>query len=132
LKFIRKKTVVLKPSAEPVLLHELLHVVADYTPQPVKNMFLEFMGKHIAGVITNVPGPQHPIYFAGEKVEDLSFWVPHTVPLGIGVSLMSYNGKVYMGIVTDEGLVSDPDSIVNAFTEELNRMEMLLLSKQDQ
>ncbi len=127
LKFIRKKTAVLKPSAETLFLHEMLHIVADYIPQPVKQMFLEFMGNHIAGVITNMPGPEHPIYFAGEKVEDLTFWVPHTVPLGIGISLMSYDGKVYMGIVTDEGLVNDPDTIVNAFADELNQVEKVIL-----
>jgi hypothetical protein len=62
-------------------------------------------------------------------VEDLMFWIPHTVSLGIGISLMSYNGKVYMGLVTDEGLVNDPDAIVAAFTNELNQQKKLLSRK---
>jgi diacylglycerol O-acyltransferase len=127
---IRKKTATMKPSAAPLLLNGLIHLAADYTPVVAKQVFMEYMGNHIAGAITNVPGPDHPIYLAGEKVEDLVFWIPHTVILGIGISLMSYNGKVYMGIVTDEGLVSDPDMVVDAFTAELNQQEKLLRQKQ--
>ena len=124
---IREKTAALKPSIEPFFINELLHFVADYTPMVAKQLLLEFMGKHIMGVVTNVPGPSHPIYLAGNKVEDLMFWVPHTMPLGIGISLMSYNGKVYMGIVTDDKLVNDPDKIVNAFTSELSRLGKLVV-----
>jgi hypothetical protein len=52
--------------------------------------------------------------------------VPHTVPLGIGVSLMSYNGKVYMGLVTDNVLVKDPDVIIKGFAAELKRAQKLI------
>jgi diacylglycerol O-acyltransferase len=106
-----------------VLITQLLHIVADYTPPLAKELFMDYMGKHIAGVITNVPGPDHPIYMAGEKVEDLIFWIPHTSTLGIGISLMSYNSKVYMGIVTDEGLVKDPEVIIDSFIAELNLLK---------
>ena len=127
--FISEKTTTLKPSAEPLFLNEMLHLLADYTPMAVQKIFMEFMGKHITGVVSNVPGPDHPVYLAGNMVEDLMFWIPHTVSLGIGISLMSYNGKVYMGLVTDEGLVNDPDAIVAAFTNELNQQKKLLSRK---
>jgi diacylglycerol O-acyltransferase len=124
--FIKEKTAALKPSANSMLMTELIHIVADYTPVKAKQKLLGFLGKSIAGVVTNVPGPRHPIYLGGGKVEDLMFWVPHTVPLGVGISLMSYNEKVYMGIVTDNVLVKDPDIIVRAFASELKRAEMLM------
>ena len=125
--YIKKKTTALKPTANSMLMTEMIHIVADYTPLNAKQKMLAFMGKSIAGVVTNVPGPQHPIYLAGGKVEDLMFWVPHTVPLGMGVSLMSYNKKVYMGIVSDNVLVKDPDFIVKGFAAELKRAEKLLV-----
>ena len=125
--YIKSRTKALKPSANSMLMTEMIHIVADYTPIKAKQKLLAFMGKSIAGVVTNVPGPQHPIYLAGGKVEDLMFWVPHTVPLGMGVSLMSYNGKVYMGIVADNILVKDPDILVKGFAAELKRAEKLLV-----
>jgi len=121
--YIKNKTAMLKPSAEPLLLNELVHIMADFIPAAPKQLLLEQMGKHIAGVITNVPGPRHPIFLAGKKVEDIMFWVSHTTTLGVGITLMSYNGKVYFGVVTDIGLVNDPDVITSAFTAELNRLQ---------
>jgi WS/DGAT C-terminal domain len=32
--------------------------------------------------------------------------------LGIGVSILSYAGQVRLGVVTDKGLVPDPESII--------------------
>lgn len=125
LKFIREKTVMLKPSIEPFFLNEVVHVLADYSPLKVKQWFLDFLGTKIAGVVTNVPGPKQPVYLAGQKVEDLMFWVPHTTALGIGLSLMSYNGKVYMGLVTDSQLVPDPDVVTKAFGQEIKAMSKL-------
>jgi hypothetical protein len=83
------------------------------------------MGSKIAGVITNVPGPRHPVYLAGSKVDDLVCWIPHTAPLGIGISLLSYNSKVSLGVVIDQNKVKDPDAITDGF-----RREFLQLAKQ--
>ncbi len=129
IEFVREKTSILKLSAEPLFLSEMLHLLADYTPALAKEKFLEIIGQHIGGVVTNVPGPSHAIYLAGEKVEDIHFWVSHTTTLGVGISLMSYNGKVYMGIVTDTGLVKDPDVITKAFVNEFRQMERSLVRK---
>lgn len=58
-------------------------------------------------IVTNVPGPQFPLYLLGRPLE--AFY-PHT-PLfqnqGIGVSVMSYRGKVCFGLTADWDLVPD-------------------------
>jgi hypothetical protein len=35
---------------------------------------------------------------------------------------MSYNGKVYMGIVTDAGIIKNPDVLTHLFEKELKKM----------
>jgi WS/DGAT/MGAT family acyltransferase len=129
LHFIREKTQMLKHSIEPLLVNKLLEAVADYLPAFSKQKFADFMGSKIAAVVTNVPGPNHPVYLAGKKAEDILFWIPHTTPLGIGVSLMSYNNKVYLGVVTDKKVVDDPDFITKAFEAELRSMNRVLARK---
>lgn len=116
--YIRDKTAELKHSWEPVVVYNLLNAVADLLPRAAEHRFADMIGERIAGVVTNVPGPRHPIYLAGAKVSDMMFWVPQTGPLGVGVSLISYDHKVYLGVVTDSRLVSDPDRIVQEFYEE--------------
>jgi WS/DGAT/MGAT family acyltransferase len=121
--YIREKTELLKKSWEPMLLYNLLHVLADMLPKRVEKLFTDYMGTMVGAVITNVPGPKKPIYLAGKEVNDMVFWVPQTSTLGIGVSLLSYNNKAYLGVVTDPNIVSDPDIIIEGFYKEFEGLK---------
>ncbi len=46
------------------------------------------------------------------------FWVPQSGRLALGISMMSYNGNIYVGVASDAGLIPDPDSIINGFYME--------------
>ena len=50
------------------------------------------------------------------------FWVPQSGHLGLGISILSYAGGVMLGIASDEGLVPDPEGIVDAFGAELQAL----------
>ncbi|MBC2714812.1 MAG: wax ester/triacylglycerol synthase family O-acyltransferase [Desulfobacteraceae bacterium] len=79
-----------------------------------------FFANKASTVMTNVPGPREPLYFAGKKIENFIGWVPRTGRVGMGISIFSYAGKVGIGLVTDEGLVPDPDTILKNFEEEFD------------
>jgi hypothetical protein len=61
--------------------------------------------------VTNVRGPGQALYIAGSKIENIMGWVPQAGHLGLGVSIFSYDGKVSVGVITDAGLVPDPERI---------------------
>lgn len=122
IEYIVEKTKVLKHSIEPILIYNLLHVLADVVPATIERKFSDFIGTKIVGVITNVPGPTTPIYLVGQKVKDIMFWVPQTSPLGIGISIISYNNRVCLGVATDTNLVQDPDEIINGYYKEFEAM----------
>jgi hypothetical protein len=42
--------------------------------------------------------------------------------LGMGVSILSYAGQVWMGVITDEGLVPDPERIIAGFHTEFDEL----------
>ena len=73
-------------------------------------------------VFTNVPGPRQTLYFAGHAVRDFYFWVPQAGRVGLGVSILSYDGVVRMGVGTDAGLVPDPGRIVDGFHAEFDAL----------
>ncbi len=127
IRYIRDKTELLKHSIEPVLIYNLMNILADVIPPKLEQQFAEFIGTKITGVITNVPGPREQIFLAGEKVKDIMFWVPQTSPLGVGVSIISYNNKVCLGVVTDVNLVKDTDAIVEGYYKEFEQMQQTLL-----
>ena len=74
--------------------------------------------------MTNVPGPQHPLYFAGQRIAELDFWVPQSGGIGMGVSILSYDGRIQFGVITDEGLVPDPERIVGRFARRVRQADV--------
>lgn len=126
LKFVNEKTSLLKSSPEPFLLSKLMEGVADYLPKNAKDKVIDFLATKISAAITNVPGPKTPVYFAGVKVEEIHCWIPHSAPLGIGLSMLSYNNKVTTGLVIDENMANDPVFLLNAFIKEYKKAKRLL------
>ena len=58
-------------------------------------------------VITNVPGPQLPLYTLGARMLEVFPHVPLVDNLGLGIALMSYDGKLCWGFNADYDLVPD-------------------------
>jgi len=85
------------------------------------------LAQNASAVMTNVPGPQHPVYFAGRRIEELDFWVPQSGGIGLGVSILSYDGRIQFGLISDVGLVPDPDRIVARFAGEFDKLMWLTL-----
>jgi hypothetical protein len=79
-------------------------------------------GAKATAVMTNVPGPRHPIYLAGSRLGGMMFWVPQSARLGMGVSIISYDGEVRLGVAVDAGLVPDPRRIIQGFHDEFEEM----------
>ena len=62
-------------------------------------------------VVTNVPGPQMPLYVLGRELEDIfpvGFLPPHQA---LFVAIMSYNGGVNFGLLADYDSMDDVDLI---------------------
>src|SRR3546814_2086199 len=84
-------------------------------PPQLQALALELFSRKASVVATNVPGPQQPLYMAGCELREMMFWVPQTGSVGVGVSIMSYNGRVHFGLIADARLIPDPDSVIRRF-----------------
>lgn len=62
--------------------------------------------------ITNVPGPQEPMYAFGARMRELLPFVPLAAEHAVGVAVFSYDGKVTFGISADRASVPDLDTLV--------------------
>ncbi|MGY6553258.1 MAG: WS/DGAT/MGAT family O-acyltransferase [Wenzhouxiangella sp.] len=111
----------LKRSKQAVMSLGLLAVLG-MGPAALQRPALELFSRKASTVLTNVPGPQHPLYLAGVPIRELMFWVPQTGSIGMGISIISYHGKVYCGLITDHKLVPDPHSVMDHFGEEFDNL----------
>ena len=78
-------------------------------------------------VMTNVPGPQQPLYLAGSEIKQVMVWVPQPGDIGMGVSILSFNGNVQFGLLADAALVPDPHAIVARFKPEFDQLLYFVL-----
>jgi hypothetical protein len=75
-------------------------------------------------VVSNVPGPQIPLYCAGALLEAI---YPVSVimdGLGLNITVMSYNGSVDIGIVADRDVMPDVGLMTRWLADELEALEV--------
>ena len=123
---VRRRMTALKGSYQPVIALGLLSAVG-YGPKALQEQVTAILGNSASAVMTNVPGPQHPLYFAGRRIDELEFWVPQSGGIGMGVSILSYDGRIQFGVITDAGLVPDPAEIVARFPDEFEQLLWITL-----
>src|SRR5919112_3467687 len=70
-------------------------------------------------VVTNVPGPQIPLYLAGRRMLDPFPMVPLAKNQALGIALLSYDGAINFGIVGDFDLMWDLDDFAGDLRESL-------------
>lgn len=120
----------IKGTPEAIVAYGILNAIGIASNQ-IEELVVNMFGEKATAVMTNVPGPRETRYFAGQPIKDIMFWVPQSGRLGLGVSIISYDGKVLLGIATDAGLTPDPESIVEAFHREFDDlMELVYLAKE--
>jgi WS/DGAT/MGAT family acyltransferase len=122
LETLRERTSALKRSTEPLVVFTLLKAMGAL-PEWVHRAMLAIFQTKATAVFTNVPGPRQKLWFAGRAVRDFYFWVPQAGRLGLGLSILSYDGGVRMGVATDAGLVPDPQRIVDGFHAEFEALQ---------
>lgn len=70
-------------------------------------------------VVTNVPGPQFPLYAAGAQLLQMYPVVPLAKGQAVSVGLTSYNGGVFYGLNADRNAMTDIDVLAGCLEESL-------------
>jgi diacylglycerol O-acyltransferase len=70
-------------------------------------------------VVTNVPGPQVPLYAAGGQMLEVFPVVPLARGQGLSIGMTSYNGRVYFGLNADLDSVGDVHVLADLIEQEV-------------
>ena len=122
----RDRMLALKDSMQAPLTLAILGAVG-LAPKIAQAKVLDLLASKATAVMTNVPGPQQALYVAGARLRQPLFWVPQSGDIGMGVSILSYDNRVQFGLITDKGLVPDPEQVVARFASEFEKLLMLVL-----
>jgi WS/DGAT/MGAT family acyltransferase len=123
---VHQRMEALKRSYQPVIAFALLGL-AGFLPRMAQQEMLDLLANKATAVMTNLPGPQTALYLAGARLAQIMFWVPQSGDIGMGVSILSYNGRVQFGLITDATRVPDPERVVAGFGPEFERLMLTVL-----
>jgi WS/DGAT/MGAT family acyltransferase len=73
-------------------------------------------------VVTNVPGPQFPLYAAGSRMLEVFPVVPLARGQGLSIGMTSYDGRVYFGLNADRDSVGDVDVLADLIEQEVGQL----------
>ena len=120
LRIVREAMNGLKDSKQ-ALGAEVIAGLSDFAPPTIlaQASRLNFSTRLFNLIVTNVPGPQFPLYLLGRELHEI-------VPLAflpedhaMAVAIMSYNGKVDFGLLGDYDAMPDLDFFADALHDSL-------------
>ena len=109
----------------------ILTDLADFAPPTILSQAgrMQSRQRFFNMVVTNVPGPQFPLYLMGRELEALYPMVPLAKRQAVCFGIMSYNGQVNFGLIGDYEAMPDLDSLAHDLTESLAELKALVPAK---
>lgn len=88
---------------------QVLTELADFAPPTLMSQAARLQARQrlFNVVITNVPGPQFPLYLLGRRLESIYPVVPLAANQAIGIAVMSYDGRLGFGLLADHDALPD-------------------------
>jgi WS/DGAT/MGAT family acyltransferase len=119
---VHERTRLLKAGRQAAATFVLLRAIG-LAPRRAQRIAARLLGTKSSAVITNVRGPSRPLTLAGLPVDSVVFWVPQTGSVGLGLSILSYAGRVTVGIAADRNVMAEPSDLADAVEAEIAVLE---------
>lgn len=110
---------ILKASAEYAASYMILNLLGQL-PGWIERLAANILDKKGTVVSTNVPGPTSEITLGGTPIRSILAWVPQSGRIGVGLSFVSYNNQLLVGLNADAGIIPDPERFLQLFSQELS------------
>ena len=109
----------------PTLLQDWTQFIGQYTMGVVKRLVPRVPrpgNPPFNLILSNVPGPQVPLYLARYRIEAVYPFGPILAGAGLNITAMSYHGQLGFGIISSPDLVPDLWSLADAFPAALEEL----------
>jgi diacylglycerol O-acyltransferase len=103
---------------------QVLTNLAGFAPPTILSQAarLQARQRYFNLVVTNVPGPQFPLYLLGRRLSSLYPVVPLARRQALGIAVMSYNGHLGFGLLGDYDALPDLDAIAQELDRAIRRL----------
>ncbi len=103
---------------------QVLTELAGFAPPTILSQAarLQARQRYFNLVITNVPGPQLPLYLLGREMVSLYPVLPLARQQALGIAVMSYNGQLGFGLLGDYDTLPELDQIASEITRAIGAL----------
>ncbi len=103
---------------------EMMTELANFAPPTILGQAARLQARQrlFNLVVTNVPGPQFPLYLLGRRLEAIYPMVPLAGNQAVCVGIMSYDGQINFGLVGDYDGLPDLDTLASDLDEEIKAL----------
>jgi WS/DGAT/MGAT family acyltransferase len=124
LRKVREAMKGLKESGQAVSAHALSRL-GDFAPPTLlaQAARLQFATRVFNLVVTNVPGPQFPLYLLGKRMLRCHPLVPLARQQAVGIALLSYDGRIDVGLGGDADAARDLPALGSAIKDALEELK---------
>ncbi len=105
----------------------ILTGLADFAPPTIIGQAgrMQSRQRFFNMVVTNVPGPQFPLYLMGRELQAVFPMVPLAKKQAVCFGIMSYNGQINFGLIGDYDAMADIDSLARDLSESIAELVAL-------
>jgi WS/DGAT/MGAT family acyltransferase len=110
---------------------ETLVQLAGLAP-PVLHSFVArslFASRLFNVTVTNVPGPQRPLYACGSRMTEVLPLVPLAAEHAVGIAVVSYDGDLFFGLIADRDGVKDLDVLSHGIARAVAELRELAATR---
>lgn len=118
LEHIRERTSAIKASPEGRVVRSGMAMVGAMPRGAIAKGWMEQFTRRSSAIITNIAGPPTAVAIAGAPLRGFVLWVPASGTVGVGLSIVSYDGALRIGVSVDRAIVPDPKLIIEAVRDE--------------
>lgn len=111
-------------ASKQVRAQDTVTALAAFAPPQVVAQLtkIQSMNRWFNLLVTNIPGPQFPLYVRGRRLLELYPQAPLATNQALAIAAMSYDGKMGFGLLGDRDLVPDIDRLGVALSESIDEL----------
>jgi WS/DGAT/MGAT family acyltransferase len=100
---------------------DVLTQMAGFTPPTVLQQAARLQARQrlFNLTVTNVPGPQHSLSLLGHRLEAIYPQVPLAANTALGIAIVSYDGRLCFGLLSDYDALPDVEDVADALQDEI-------------
>jgi diacylglycerol O-acyltransferase len=103
---------------------KLITELTDFAPPTILGQAarLQARQRFFNLVVTNIPGPQFPLYLLGREIESVFPMVPLAGNQAVCFGIMSYNGQINFGLIGDYDSMPDLDDLASDLEHSIEEL----------